>query len=78
MTKKIKELRSLGNEDLKKRLTDLKNELIKLDGQVATGTVPKNPTTIRNSRKTIARILMILHQKDIDERLNKRPEGTKA
>jgi len=78
MSKKIKELRGLGKDELRKRLTDLKSELIKLDAQVATGTIPKNPATIRNTRKAMASILMILHQKEMEEKLTKKQEGTKA
>lgn len=79
MSKKFKEISSLGKEELERKLTELKKEIIKLDAQVSTGTVPKNPSTIRNTRKMMARILMLLNQKEIGEKLSvKKKEETKA
>jgi len=63
-----KELASLGVEDLQKRLKELKTGLIKDNAQIAVGTVPKNSGKIRVSKKTIARILAILHKKETDKK----------
>lgn len=60
---KIKELRALGEADLKQKMLDLYKELMKDNAQVATGTIPKNPGKLRLAKKTIARINMILAQK---------------
>lgn len=79
MSKKFKEIISLGKEELNRKLMELKKELVKLDAQVATGTVPKNPASIRNTKKMIARISMLLNQKEMEEKLlGKKTEGTKA
>lgn len=79
MSKKFKEISPLSREELKKKLGELKKEIIKLDSQVATGTIPKNPSAIRNTKRMIARILMLLGQKGMEEKLSgKKTEVTKA
>ena len=62
MTKKFKEISSSGKEELEKKLLELKKELIKLQAQAATGTTPKNPSLIKNTKRMIARINMLLNQ----------------
>lgn len=79
MSKKLKEIESAGKEDLRKRMGELNKELIKLNAQVSTGTNPKNPSSIRNTRRMIARILMILENKEREEKLfGKKTEDKKA
>ncbi len=58
---KIKDLRSMGKEELNSKLDELKKEMIKNNAQIATGTTPKNPGQIREIKKTIARILTIVN-----------------
>jgi large subunit ribosomal protein L29 len=65
--KKIKEFRSLSENELKKRLGELRKELIKLNAQVATGTVPKSPGLIKDTKKGIAMILTLLREKELDK-----------
>jgi ribosomal protein L29 len=60
---KIKELRTLGETELKQKMLELYKELMKDNAQVATGTIPKNPGKLRLAKKTIARINMLLAQK---------------
>ena len=61
---KTKELRNLSEKDLETKLDDLKKELIKLNAQVATGTVPKSPGQMKQIKKTIAKILTIKKEKN--------------
>ena len=61
---KIKELRSLSEQDLETKLDELRKELVKINAQVATGTVPKSPGQIKDIKKTIAKILTILKEKN--------------
>lgn len=68
---KFKELKALPPADLREKLLDLRKELMKENAQVAIGTVPKNPRKLRNAKKTIARIEMILSEQ-------KRAEGPSA
>jgi len=53
----------MGEVDLKKRLIELRMELMKNNAQVAIGTTPKSPGQLRQLKKTIARILTILKEK---------------
>jgi large subunit ribosomal protein L29 len=61
--KRMRELGALKEEALAKRLDDVRMELIKLRAQVGTGTVPKNPSQLRQARRTIARILTLKNQR---------------
>ena len=57
---KTKELRSMTKEDLKSKLIELRKELIKHNAQIATGTTPKSPGQVREIKKTIAKIMIIV------------------
>ena len=60
---KAKELAKLTEKELIEKLREMKNQLIKERAQVARGTQTKNPMIIRNTRKTIARIMQIVGAK---------------
>jgi large subunit ribosomal protein L29 len=60
---KIKEIRSMNKVDLTAKLEELKKERIKLNAQVSTGTTPKSPGQVKQVKKNIARILMVIHEK---------------
>lgn len=60
---KIKQLRGLGEQELKQKMTELYKELMKDNAQVAIGTIPKNPGKLKLAKKTIARIKTILATK---------------
>ncbi|MBI2140046.1 50S ribosomal protein L29 [Candidatus Woesearchaeota archaeon] len=60
---KIKELKGLQDADLHAKLSELKMELIRQYGQIAKGTIPKSPALVRNTKKTVARIHTLLHQR---------------
>jgi len=57
---KAKELRAMDKEELMKKYGELRMELIKQNSQIATGTIPKSPGLVKNTKKTIARILTVL------------------
>lgn len=79
MSKKFKEISSSSEDELKKKLIELKRELLKMNAQVATGTIPKNPSSIRNTRRMIARIIMLMERKKFEKRIVvKKTEATKA
>lgn len=59
-----KELRGLSKEELNQKMVELHKELMKDNAQVATGTIPKNPGKLKLAKKTIARIKMILAEKE--------------
>lgn len=53
---KIKEIHSMKDDELTKKISELKTELMKLNAQVAVGTTPKSPKQLKLIKKTIARI----------------------
>ena len=56
---KFKQLQTLTAQDRDKKLVEAKKELLKLNGQVATGTVPKSPGQIKELKKTIAKLKVL-------------------
>jgi len=75
---KIKELRAMPDEDLKTKLAELQKELMKENAQIAAGTVPKSPGKIRNAKKTIAKITMLLESKPAQSTSTKSTTGQKT
>lgn len=60
---KIQDLRKMGSKELENKLKELKMDLIKMNAQRSTGTALENPGKIKQVKKTISRILTILHSK---------------
>lgn len=60
-----KEIRALSLEEQSAKLAELKKNLSKEKGLVASGTRPENPGKIRDSRKTVARILTIQRETEL-------------
>lgn len=59
----IKEVREKSSDDLKKTLDEYKVELFDLRFARATGSI-ENPMRIREVKKTIARILTVLKERE--------------
>ena len=51
----------MKREDLEAKLLEIKKELMKENAQVARGTVPKSSGTLRQLKKSIARINTLQH-----------------
>lgn len=62
---KIKEIKSLTNEELEQKLKDLKSELFNLRFQLAVNQLG-NPMRIKEVKKNIARILTILRENKVN------------
>ena len=60
---RIKDLRKLSDEDLEKRLKELRLELLKERGNIEMGGNIKNPGKIKVIRRDIARILTLKKEK---------------
>ena len=60
---KLKEIRSMDKNDLNKRLSELRLDLMKEKGNVKRGRAIKNPGRIRVLRKDIARIMTVKREK---------------
>ncbi|MFQ5758490.1 MAG: 50S ribosomal protein L29 [Candidatus Bathyarchaeia archaeon] len=56
---RMKDIRAMSPEDRKKRLTELRTELMRLRTMVKAGGAPENPSQIREIRRTIARVLTV-------------------
>lgn len=61
---KAKELRSLTVKDLEDKKEETRKELIKMNSQIASGTAPKKPGQAKVYKKTIAKINLILQEKE--------------
>ena len=61
----VKEIRDKSNDELLKALDESKKELFDLRFERATGSV-ENPMRIRELRKTIARILTVLKEREME------------
>jgi large subunit ribosomal protein L29 len=59
---KTKEIRALGNDELRARLDDAREELMKLRFQMAVGGLT-DFTRLRYTRRTIARMVTILKER---------------
>lgn len=56
---KVKELLVMSESDLENKSLELKKELMKINSQIAIGTVPKNPGKVKEIKRTIAKILTV-------------------
>lgn len=61
---KAKDVRDLSTDELVNKISDLKDELFKLRFQLATGQLD-NPMTIRDVRRTIARVKTVLREREL-------------
>lgn len=64
---KAKELGKLSNEELREKLKELKQKLMKLRFQNKIGGLEK-PSEIKARKKDVARILTILRERELRER----------
>ena len=63
----IKEVRDKSTQELTKSLDELKVELFDLRFQRATGSI-ENPMRIRELKKSIARILTVLNERESEKK----------
>jgi large subunit ribosomal protein L29 len=63
-----RDLKNMNADDLKARLAELRKDLVKENAQIAIGTTPKSPGQIKQIKKTIARIIQILNNKEAEKR----------
>ncbi len=57
------DLKNLNKEELTVRLQELRKDVMKLNSQVRSGANVQNPGKLRQSKKTIARLLQLLHER---------------
>ena len=51
-------------DEIDAKVLELRKEIVKQNGQIATGTTPKSPGKLRETKKTIARLLTEKNQKE--------------
>jgi large subunit ribosomal protein L29 len=66
-----KEIRAMSSEDRRKKISELRTELVRLRTMVKAGGSIENPSRIRELRKTIARLLTIENEPKIVEEKKK-------
>jgi large subunit ribosomal protein L29 len=64
---KAKNLRDLTQDELKNKISELKEELFNLRFQLATGQL-ENPMRLREVRKTIARTHTVLRERELEKK----------
>ncbi|MBR4237002.1 50S ribosomal protein L29 [bacterium] len=62
---RIEEIRKLSNEDITKKIQDLKKQLFDLRFKQATGQL-QNVADIKKTRKTIARLSTVLNERRVE------------
>ena len=60
---RMKELRALSDEDLRRRIADAENELLRERGVAAMGGAPPSPGRMRALRTNVARALTVLSER---------------
>ena len=60
---KSKELRLLNQQDLDGKIVELRQELMKINSQIAVGTLPKSPGRVKEVKRTIAKIFTLKQQR---------------
>jgi len=68
---RMKDIRTMSSEDRKKRIIELRTELVRLKTMVKAGGSLDNPSRIRELRKTIARILTVENEETHVEKKKK-------
>ncbi|MBI4452631.1 50S ribosomal protein L29 [Candidatus Woesearchaeota archaeon] len=68
---KAKELRAMSEQELKIKTIELRKELMKINSQIAIGTLPKSPGKIKEMKRTIAKILTLKNEKSNTIKTNK-------
>ena len=74
---RVKEIRDMPQEERKKKLGELRTEVLRLKTMIKAGGTVENPSRIKELRKTIARILTIENEQKIESRKTKTEEKKK-
>lgn len=74
---KFKDLKELSRDELLAKLSEIKKEIMKENAQIAIGTSPKNTGKFRESKKAVAKIMMLLNSKDATKANNSKASKQK-
>ncbi len=60
---KAKDIRQMSREQIAGKMLEVRKELMRLNSQIAVGTIPEKPGRVKQVKKTIARMLTIINEK---------------
>jgi large subunit ribosomal protein L29 len=70
---RMKDLRALSDEELRRRIADVENDLLRERGVAAMGGAPPSPGRMRALRTNVARALTVLSERSVTARGDRRP-----
>ena len=70
---RMKDLRALTDEELRRRIADAENDLLRERGVAAMGGAPPSPGRMRALRTNVARALTVLSERSLASRGAGRP-----
>ncbi|HTW76797.1 MAG TPA: 50S ribosomal protein L29 [Thermoplasmata archaeon] len=62
---RMKELRELSDEELRRKIAEVENDLLRERGVAAMGGAPPSPGRMRALRTNVARALTVLREREI-------------
>lgn len=62
---RMKDLRELTDDDLKRKISDVENDLLRERGVAAMGGAPPSPGRMRALRTNVARALTVLNERSL-------------
>ncbi len=62
---RMKELRELSDDELRRKIADVENDLLRERGVAAMGGAPPSPGRMRALRTNVARALTVLREREI-------------
>jgi len=74
---RTKDIRSMSTEDRRKKLDELRTELMRLRTMIKAGGAVENFSRIRELRKAVARVLTVEGEVKRSEKQQKKKEGKK-
>lgn len=60
----IKQIKAMTAEEIKSKIDELRKEMIKHNTQISSGASIKSPGLVRNTKRTIAKLLQELKNKE--------------
>ncbi len=70
---RMKDLRALSDEELRHRIAEAENDLLRERGVAAMGGAPPSPGRMRALRTNVARALTVLSERSLTARRAERP-----
>jgi large subunit ribosomal protein L29 len=70
---RMKELRELSDDDLRRKIADAENDLLRERGVAAMGGAPPSPGRMRALRTNVARALTVLNERSLASQGARRP-----